>query len=398
LIHDFCVIGGGIVGLATAMKLLEMRPGASLLLIEKEARVGFHQTGHNSGVIHAGIYYEPGSLKARLCRAGLDATKAFCDEHDIRYETTGKLIVATNEVELKRIDALYERATANSLQLERIDAKELKRLEPAITGVGALLSPETAIVDFGAVAARMADLISEQGATIELGAAVDRIKETGAGVEIAAGERQWQARKLVVCAGAQADRMARLAGIETDFRIVPFRGEYYQLPAAKNDIIKHLIYPAPDPALPFLGIHLTRMIDGSVTVGPNAVIGFSREGYPKFSFRFADALDFATFPGFWRLVAKNRRSALHELRNSAWKRGYLDECRNYCPSLELSDLLPYRAGIRAQAVSADGKAMHDFHFIDTDHMLHVCNAPSPAATSSIPIGAMIAERLLGRNH
>jgi L-2-hydroxyglutarate oxidase len=398
LIHDFCVIGGGIVGLATAMKILEMRPGASLLLIEKEDRVGFHQTGHNSGVIHAGIYYEPGSLKAKLCRAGLDATKAFCDEHGIRYDTTGKLIVATNEIEQKRIDALFERATANGLTLERIDARELNRLEPAITGVGALLSPETAIVDYRQVAARMADIIREKGADIEMGAAVDRIRETETGVEVGAGDRQWTARKLVVCGGAQADRLARMAGIETDFRIVPFRGEYYQLPASKNDIIKHLIYPAPDPSLPFLGIHLTRMIDGSVTVGPNAVIGFAREGYPKFSFRFADAIDFATFPGFWKLVFKNRGSAMHELRNSAWKQGYLQECRKYCPSLELSDLLPYRAGIRAQAVDKSGKAMHDFHFIDTDHMLHVGNAPSPAATSAIPIGAMIAERLLGRNH
>lgn len=395
MIHDFCVIGGGIVGLATAMSILEKRPDASLVLLEKETSFGFHQTGHNSGVIHAGIYYEPGSLKARLCRAGLAATKAFCDEHGIRYETTGKLIVATSDMEQKRIDALFDRATANGLTLQRIGAAELRELEPAITGVGALLSPETAIVDFRQVAARMADIIRAKGAVIETGTAVDAIRESGEAVEIGAGDRRWQARKLVVCAGAQADRMARLAGLGIDFRIVPFRGEYYQLPAARNDIIKHLIYPAPDPALPFLGIHLTRMIDGSVTVGPNAVIGFAREGYPKFSFRLGDTLDFATFPGFWKLVAKNRKSAVQELWNSAWKRGYLEECRKYCPSLELADLQPYRAGIRAQAVSADGKAMHDFHFVGTDRMLHVCNAPSPAATSSIPIAAMIADRLLG---
>lgn len=393
--YDFCVVGGGIVGLATAMRLLQLRPGASLLLLEKEASVARHQTGHNSGVIHAGIYYEPGSLKARLCREGAQATKAFCAEHGIETEICGKLIVATNATETKRIDALHERAKANSIALERIDGPELRRLEPNITGVAALLSRETGIVDYKRIAARMADTIAAAGATIEFGVEVDHICEDGEGVSVGAGERRWRASKLVACAGLQSDRLARLAGIRTDFRIVPFRGEYYRLPAEKSGIISHLIYPAPDPELPFLGIHLTRMIDGSVTVGPNAVIGFAREGYPKLSFSPRDTADFAGFAGFWKLVAKNRRHAARELFNSLWRRGYLEECRKYCPSLELSDLLPYEAGIRAQAVTAEGKAIHDFHFAATDRMLHVCNAPSPAATSAIPIGAMIAARLLG---
>jgi L-2-hydroxyglutarate oxidase len=391
---DFCVIGAGIVGLATALKLLEKRPGASLLLLEKEDRVAVHQTGHNSGVIHAGIYYEPGSLKAKLCRAGLTATTEFCTEYQLPFEVCGKLIVATNALEQTRMDALYERATANGLRLERIDGTELQRLEPNVSGIAALLSPETGMADYVRVAEKMAELIASKGATVRFGTTVDRIREQGNEVEVGAGQERWTAKKLVVCGGLQSDRLARMAGLDIDFRIVPFRGEYYRLPPVRNTIVKHHIYPAPDPELPFLGIHLTRMIDGSVTVGPNAVIGLSREGYPKGSINPRDTLGFASFPGFWKLVLKNRRHAVNELRGSLFKRAYLEECRKYCPSLELTDLLPYRAGIRAQVVTREGKAVHDFLFKETARMLHVCNAPSPAATSAIPIGTMIADRLL----
>jgi L-2-hydroxyglutarate oxidase len=392
--YDFCVIGGGIVGLATAMKLLDMRPGASLLLIEKEPRVGVHQTGHNSGVIHAGIYYKPGSNKAKYCVAGAAAMRAFCAEHQIPFEMCGKLIVATSALEEQRVGALFERATANGLKLVRIGGGELREREPYITGTAALLSPETGIVDFAKVCETMARLVETAGGTIVLGTKVDFIKEHGDEVEIGAGEQRWSARHLVVCAGLQSDRMARLAGLKVDFKIVPFRGEYFQLPAEKSNIIRHLIYPAPDPTLPFLGVHLTRMIDGSVTVGPNAVIGFAREGYPKLSFDLRDTLSFAGYPGFWKLVWRHRRHVLRELRGSLSRSAYLEECRKYCPSLELADLLPYRAGVRAQVVMPNGEAAEDFLFLETPRMLHVCNAPSPAATSSIPIGAMIAERLL----
>ena len=395
MVYDFCVIGGGIVGLATALKLLELRPGASLLLLEKEDRVAVHQTGHNSGVIHAGIYYAPGSLKATLCRAGLEATKQFCRTHAIPFEECGKLIVATNALKKTRIDALYARATANGLALERLDAAGLREREPHISGIAALLARETGIVDYTRVAGKMAELVAAAGATLRFNTPVDRIAEQPDRVEIGAGGQSWQARRLVVCAGLQSDRLARLAGLDIDFEIVPFRGEYYRLPDAKSGIIKHLIYPAPDPDLPFLGIHLTRMIDGSVTVGPNAVIGLSREGYGKFSLDPRDALSFARFPGFWKLVAQNSRHALHELKGSVSKRAYLEECRKYCPSLTLGDLLPYRAGIRAQVVTRDGKAVHDFLFKETARMLHVCNAPSPAATSALPIGQMIAEKSVG---
>ena len=392
---DFCVIGGGIVGLATAMKLLERRPGASLVVLEKESRLGQHQTGHNSGVIHAGIYYTPGSLKAELCRRGSQATKDFCTEHGIPFEVCGKLLVATNALEAERMDALYERSRTNQIDVERLDAQELKRREPNIRGVGALFVAATGIVDYRLVCDAMGRVIRAAGGTIELGVEVSDIRETAQEVAVAAGDRRWTAKRLVACAGLQSDRLARIAGMTIDHRIVPFRGEYYQLPPDKNEIVKSLIYPIPDPELPFLGIHLTRMIDGSVTVGPNAVLGFAREGYPKFSFNVRDVLDFASFPGFWKVVLKNRKSAMVETVNSLWKRGYLKQCQKYCPSLTLEDLGPYEAGIRAQAVMRDGTLVHDFLFVETDRMLHVGNAPSPAATSAIPIGEMIAEKCIG---
>jgi L-2-hydroxyglutarate oxidase len=396
VIYDYCVVGGGIVGLATAMKLLEMRPGASLLLLEKEDRVAAHQTGHNSGVIHAGIYYTPGSLKAKLCTAGERATKLFCQEHRIPFETCGKLIVATNDVERKRIGELYERAAANGLKLERIGEAELKHIEPNVKGKGALLSPETGIVDYTKVATAMARAIIVSGGEIRFRTGVERITEGGSTVTVGTPHNSWTARVLVVCAGLQSDRMARLAGVQTDFRILPFRGEYFRLPAAKSRIVKHLIYPAPDPALPFLGIHLTRMIDGGVTVGPNAVLGLAREGYPKLSLNARDAWDLLAYRGFWKLLLRNRSHVAEELCNSLSKQRYLEKCRVYCPDLTIDDLLPHEAGLRAQAVTSKGEMIHDFLFVETSRSLHVCNAPSPAATSAIPIGEIIAERCLQR--
>lgn len=393
MIYDFCIIGGGIVGLATASALLERYPGAGILLIEKEIDFGMHQTGHNSGVIHAGIYYEPGSLKARLCREGLRATMEFCQVHDIRYEQCGKLIVATNPAEEKRLHDLYERAVANGLKLQRLNADQLREREPVVVGTAALLSAETAIVDYRELSGRLAKTLATHGLEFALGNEVESISEQPWHVDIAAAGVSWRARRLVVCGGLQADRLARMAGLEVKFRIIPFRGEYFQLPSSRKNLVSHLIYPAPDPSLPFLGVHLTRMIDGRVTVGPNAVIGFAREGYPKFSFNAVDTASFACFPGFWKLIWKHRQHAFHELKGSLFRMAYLEECRKYCPELELSDLLPYRAGIRAQVIQSDGTAVHDFLFAETDRMLHVCNAPSPAATSAIPIGRMIADRI-----
>jgi len=393
MIYDFCIVGGGIVGLAAALKLSHAHPGAGIVVIEKEAAVARHQTGHNSGVIHSGVYYAPGSFKAELCRRGAAETVAFCREHSLPFEICGKLLVATGAAERDRMVKLFARASENKVDAELIDAAELKRREPNITGVGAIFVPATGITDYKLICTTMAREIGKRGGEIALGAAVVAIKEGAEHVTVSAPGRSWQARHLIVCGGLQSDRLARMAGIPIDYQIVPFRGEYYRLPAGKNRIVSALIYPIPNPELPFLGIHLTRMIDGGVTVGPNAVLGWSREGYPKFSVSPRDMAAFLRFPGFWRVIRANLRSGAAELGNSLSKRRYLTECRKYCPSLTLDDLQPNAAGIRAQAVLRDGTLVHDFLFQETERMLHVCNAPSPAATSALPIGQMIAEKV-----
>lgn len=394
MIYDYCIIGGGIVGLATAMALLERQPGASLLILEKENVLARHQTGHNSGVIHAGIYYAPGSLKADLCKRGAQATKDFCTQHQIKFEVCGKLLVASTPLEVERMHALYERSQQNGLKVEQLDAKELQRREPNIVGLGGLFLDATGIVDYKQVCEAMARVIQKAGGEVQLQTTVRAIVETADKVTISSDDKVWSARQLVACAGLQSDRLAALAGVKIDHQIIPFRGEYFRLPAAKNNIVNHLIYPIPDPELPFLGVHLTRMIDGSVTVGPNAVLGLGRENYRKFSVNWRDVAEYATFPGFWKTIWNNLGSGTTEMKNSLFKRGYLEQCRKYCPSLEVDDLLPYEAGIRAQAVMRDGTLVHDFLFAETPRMVHVCNAPSPAATSAIPIGQMIAERIL----
>lgn len=391
--YDLCVIGAGIVGLASAFQFARTHPGASIVVLEKEQSVGLHQTGHNSGVIHSGIYYAPGSFKAKLCRQGVSETITFCQAHNIPYVTCGKLLVATNEAERIRMDHLFERAQANGVEVEKLDAKELHLREPNITGIGALFVPSTGIVDYKQICRAMAQDLRQSDVEIVTGAAVTSIAESSDFVTVIAGSRTFKTRHLISCAGLQSDRLARLAGIETDFQIVPFRGEYFRLPSEKNGIVNALIYPVPDPDLPFLGIHLTRMIDGSITVGPNAVLGWSREGYKKFSFSWNDTASFFGFPGFWRVMRKHLKSGVTEMRNSLSKSRYLAECRKYCPSLQIEDLLPYEAGIRAQAVLRDGTLVHDFLFKQTPRMLHVCNAPSPAATSALPIGRMIVDKL-----
>jgi (S)-2-hydroxyglutarate dehydrogenase len=394
--YDFAIIGAGIVGLATAREILISCPGSSIIVLEKEIDVAQHQTGHNSGVIHAGIYYAPGSLKARFCREGAAETKAFCAEQGIDFETCGKLLVATNASELARMDALFERARQNGVEAERIGAEELTRLEPNIAGLGALLIPSTAIVDFERVARAFAKTIAAQGAQLQLCAKITVIREELGSVAISTAEERWRARFLIVCGGLQSDRLAQLAGLKISHRIVPFRGEFYTLPKSRAGLISRLIYPIPDPALPFVGIHLTKTIGGRIIAGPNAVLGLSREGYEKFSFNLSDTANILAFPGFWRVAAKHLGTGMAEIRNSLWKRAYLGQCRKYCPNLSLDDLEPGVAGIRAQAVLADGTLVHDFLFEETDRMLHVCNAPSPAATSAIPIARMIAKKALAQ--
>ena len=392
--YDFCVIGGGIVGLATAMRLLEAKPGASLLLVEKEDSFAKHQTDHNSGVIHAGVYYTPGSFKAKLCARGAQATKDFCEQHNIEYEVCGKLLVASSTAKLVLMDKIAERARQNGLTIDRLDAQELHRRESNIIGAGALFVESTGIVDYKAVASTMFKMIARAGGEVVCGHNVISIKECGNHVTVTSDSTSWKAKKLVVCAGLQSDRLAVMAGLKVDFQIIPFRGEYYRLPPSRNESIKHLIYPIPDPNLPFLGIHLTRMIDGSIKVGPNAVLSLSREGYRKLSFNARDILEYSLYPGFWRFIRKHFVSGVQEIKNTLFKAGYLEQCKKYYPSLELQDLQPCKAGIRAQAVMRSGDCIEDFLFMQTPRMLHVCNAPSPAATAAIPIGEMITDKLL----
>jgi len=391
--YDYGVVGGGIVGLAAAREGARARPGASMFLLEKEPAIARHQTGHNSGVIHSGIYYAPGSFKASLCREGASATKAFCAEHGIPFEDRGKLLVATSEAELVRMNALYKRSCENDIEVERIDARELTRREPNIAGLAALFVPSTAIVDYKRISAALADDFRASGGDLALSAQVVAIREEAAAVCVSTPSQTYRARALIVCGGLQSDRLAQMAGAPVSHRIVPFRGEYYALAPSRSGLISSLVYPIPDPALPFLGVHLTRTMDGGVIIGPNAVLGLAREKYEKFSFDARDVASFAGFPGFWRAIGPHLRSGLSELRNSLWKRGYLEECRKYCPTLELRDLEPAVAGIRAQAVLRDGGFAHDFVFAETARTLHVCNAPSPAATSAIPIAGVIASKI-----
>jgi len=395
----YAVVGAGIVGLSTAYHLLAADPAATVVVLEAEDAVGRHQTGHNSGVIHSGIYYEPGSLKARFSRAGERATKAFCREHGIAFAECGKLIVATTSAELDRMAALEKRAEVNGIACRRIGAAELTELEPNVTGVGALHLPATGIVDYRHVTRRLADLVGGPRGTVRTRARVLAIDETATRVTISTGNDVVSCERLVVCAGLQADRLAERAGVGEvvrDIQILPFRGEYYRLPPSRKGFVERLIYPVPDPELPFLGVHLSPTIGGGITVGPNAVLGLAREGYPKFSVDLRDVGRLAAFPGTWRLAADNVSTGLWEVRDSVWKRGYLRACRKYAPALELSDLQPAEAGIRAQAVRRDGSLIHDFAVAQTARMVHVLNSPSPAATAALPIGDHLAGLAVAR--
>ncbi len=392
--YDYLIIGGGIVGLSTAWQLQQQCPDKRIVLLEKESAFAQHQTGHNSGVIHAGVYYAPGSLKAEFCREGVEKTIQFCQDNGIKYDQCGKLLVATNPLEHERMLALYERCHQNQLDVELLDAAQLKEREPNIQGLGAILVKTTGIVDYRQVCNKMAERFRETGGQTLLNTQVTAMEEDSDEIRVQTNQGTFHCRYLICCSGLMADRMTRMLGIETDFQIVPFRGEYYRLPEDKNDVVKHLIYPIPDPDLPFLGVHLTRMIDGSVTVGPNAVQGWKREGYGKINISPTDIWDMVRFPGFWRVLKKHLFTGLVETKNSLWKPGYLKLVQKYCPSVKLQDLEPYPAGIRAQAVLKDGTLVHDFLFAESPRSLHVCNAPSPAATSAIPIGRHIVERVI----
>jgi L-2-hydroxyglutarate oxidase len=391
--NDFIIIGAGIVGMSTAWQLQRKFKRASILLLDKEAAPALHQSGHNSGVIHAGVYYEPGSLKAQFCKQGAQATYAFCREYGIPCEQTGKLLVASNEAELERMHLLFARCRENGLDPELLGPGEMREIEPNITGKGAFLVRESGIVDFPGICKAMLEQFRQRGGTARLGTRVTGITEQNDEILVHAGPDRFRADQLVVCAGLMADRLAAMQGLDTGFRIIPYRGEYYRLRQELNGMIRHLVYPIPDPALPFLGVHLTRMINGSITVGPNAVQGWKREGYGRVNFSLRDTAAMLAFPGFWKTSARHLRQGISEARNSLWKPAFVAEVKKYCPQIETADLEPHPAGIRAQAVLRDGTMVHDFLIEETPRSLHVCNAPSPAATSAIPIARHICDLL-----
>ena len=391
-IYDYIVVGGGIVGASTALSLITKHPKKQVLLVEKEKSFASHQTGHNSGVIHAGVYYEPGSLKAEFCREGLKETIKFCSLHQIPFHQCGKLLVATNDVELKRMDELYERCKSNDIGAEVLDQNKLNEIEPNVFGIGALLVKSTGIVNYKLITEKMTEQFESLGGEFLLNTKIINLQEDEDRIQVTTPNETFNSRYLVCCAGLMADRIAKLLKIKINFQIVPFRGEYFKLPEKHNNLVKHLIYPIPDPSLPFLGVHLTKMIDGSITVGPNAVLGFKREGYSKFNFSIKDTLQLLSFKGFHKVLTKNFKSGLYEMKNSIFKRGYLKEVQKYSPLIKLNDLQSYPAGIRAQAVLDDGTLVHDFLFAESKRSIHVCNAPSPAATSAIPIGSYITDK------
>jgi L-2-hydroxyglutarate oxidase len=393
MIYDFIVIGAGIIGAATAWQLQQAFPGQSVLVLEKEAQPACHQTGRNSGVIHAGVYYTPGSLKAKFCKEGNIATKKFCNEHGIRYDECGKMLVATDKQELERLSALVTRCNDNEIPIVELTPQQLKQHEPNISGIGAILVPSSGIVSYTEITKKMTELVEQAGGTILYNSNVSAIDERNDRITVTAGSDNFSGRYLVACAGVMADRIVTMMGMHPQFKIIPFRGDYFLLGSEHNRIVSHLIYPVPNPELPFLGVHLTRMIDGTVTVGPNAVLAFKREGYGKIDFSLRDSIEILTYPGLLKVLSKNFATSMVELKNSLYKKGYLELVRKYCPALTTQDLHDYPSGIRAQAVSNEGVLINDFLFVTTKRALAVCNAPSPAATSAIPIANHIVEKV-----
>jgi len=385
----YVIIGGGIVGLATAHRIRTQLPDADVTVLDKESAVGAHQTGHNSGVIHAGVYYKPGSLKARMCRDGSQSMVKFCEEHGIPVEVCGKLIVATEKSELGRLQALYERSIANGLPVTMLTPAEAREREPHVTCVAAMHVASTGITDFAAVCRALAGLVG----SVRLNTKVVGVHRDGAGTRVVTTAGEFPADVLVNCAGLHADRVARMAGVRTAVRIVPFRGEYYQLTEQRRDLVRGLIYPVPDPQFPFLGVHFTRMIDGSVHAGPNAVLAFAREGYTWGRFNPAELTDALSFKGTWRLGRRHWRYGLGEMRRSLSKRRFTASLARMIPEVTAADLVKCEAGVRAQAISPDGSLVDDFLIHEEANQVHVLNAPSPAATSSLEIAKHICSRL-----
>jgi L-2-hydroxyglutarate oxidase len=390
------IVGGGIVGCATALRLLEKRDLA-VTVVEKEPAVARHQTGHNSGVIHAGLYYKPGSVKAETCTRGREALIRFCEEKGIPYDRCGKLVVATDESEVGRLDTLEKRGKENGLVgIKRLRAEELREHEPHVAGVAGLFVAETGIVDYVKVTEAYAKAAEERGARIATGEAVTAFRRDGDEVVVETTRGEHRARCVVNCGGLQSDRLARLAGFDPGVRIVPFRGEYYEIVEARRSLVRNLIYPVPDPSFPFLGVHFTRRIGGEIEAGPNAVLSLEREGYRKTSFSARDAVEIASFSGMWHLAKKHWRTGMGELWRSWNKAAFTRALQKLVPDVREDDLAPAGAGVRAQAMKPSGELVDDFHIVEGAGMVHVLNAPSPAATASLAIADHVSTRVLAQ--
>lgn len=385
--YDVVIIGGGIIGLSTAMQLAVRCPSSRVAIVEKEAQLATHQTGHNSGVIHSGIYYRPGSWKSRFCVDGVRKLVQFCEENEIEYERCGKTIVATDQSELGRLQNLYERGVANGVEgLELVGPERLREIEPYTSGVQALWAPRTGIVDYVKVASVYAGRFQQHGGDIYTNAPVHKVTSSASGLAVETSQGSLHAKHLVNCAGLYADEVARMTGEETDVRIVPFRGEYYTLRPESQHLVKGLIYPVPDPRFPFLGVHYTRNIHGYVEAGPNAVLAWAREGYRKSDVNIPESWGTVSFPGFWRMSLKHWRTGIAEMHRSYSKSVFVRDLQKLIPEIRAEDLAPGGAGVRAQAVARDGSLLDDFSILTGRKAIHVLNAPSPGATSSLAIG------------
>jgi L-2-hydroxyglutarate oxidase len=396
--HDIVIIGGGIVGLAVALEITKRFPRLRLLLLEKEDRVGQHQSSHNSGVIHSGVYYQPGSLKARLCVEGARAMIEFCRAHDIPHQVCGKVIVAVHQQEFPRLEELRRRGEVNGLTgLQMIGPEQLREIEPCASGLRALVVPSTGITDYALVCEKYAELIRAQGGTILTSTAVTGLRHLTSEVGVETSGPSFSTNYLINCAGLFSDRIAGMAGGRPDVIIVPFRGEYYHLISQRSSLVRALIYPVPDPQFPFLGVHFTRRVSGTVDAGPNAVLAFRREGYRRTDFNLRDLASSLAFPGFWRMTAKHWRSGLDEFHRSLSKPAFVRALQRLLPELRAEDLIPGGSGVRAQALRRDGTLVDDFQFVPSGRILHVLNVPSPAATASLIIGRTIVSTAVDRS-
>ena len=395
LSYDVVIIGAGIVGLATGLELCTRFPNILLAIVDKERTVGAHQTSHNSGVIHSGIYYQTGSLKARLCVSGATEMIRFCEEHGVPYELCGKIIVATTQDEISRLEELYRRGTENGLVgLRMMSFEEIRELEPFAAGIRGIHVPSTGIVDYARVAEKYAELIVSHGSKVLLSHEVFGISISSSRTTVETTQGEFSAKLVINCAGLQSDRISRMARAKLDLEIIPFRGEYYDLAPSKTHYLKGLIYPVPDPRFPFLGVHFTRRIGGGVEAGPNAVLALEREGYSKSAFDVRDVMEFTTFPGFWIMAAKHWKTSLGEYYRSWHKASFVRALQRLMPVITEQDLIPGGSGVRAQALDRHGRLLDDFRFAYTEGMVHVCNVPSPAATASLAIGRYIVDTLV----